>query len=47
MSPVPTAEQIAADNELMSAINQEIAQPAAQHEAAFAGDSGKARTTKR
>lgn len=47
MSPVPTAEQIAADNELMSAINQEIAQPAAQHEAAFASESGKARTTKR
>ncbi|MGO4212743.1 hypothetical protein AB4Y89_07980 [Terriglobus sp. 2YAB30_2] len=46
-SPVPTAEQIAADNELMSAINQEIAQPAAQHEAAFANESGKARTTKR
>lgn len=46
-SPVPTAEQIAADNALMAAINQEIAQPAVQHEAAFVEENGKDKTARR
>lgn len=46
-SPVISAEQLAADNELLAAINQEIAQPAAQHEAAFADNSATDKTSRR